>query len=235
MRASSAKLASIVLVLLAVAVLVWANGCALEPSPSPTPTAVDPVCGSMVDMAKAEEAGLTSVCQGATYYFCMRMCREKFEQMPMMYFDKCAVCGTLVQRAGTLTSACMGKTYYLCTAKCKEAFDKEAEAYVAKLATDPVCGMTVDIAKAEEAGLTSVCQGATYYFCMRMCREKFEQDSAKYIVVEETAVDPVCRMTVVKKDAEAQGLTSVYKGMTYYFCMSDCKHYFDRDPERYLK
>ena len=74
-----------------------------------------------------------------------------------------------------------------------------------------------------------------YYFCMPGCKEKFEQDSAKYIVGEETAVDPVCGMTIVKNDAEAQGMTSVYHVATYYFCCSDCKHYFDRKPEKYLK
>jgi uncharacterized protein len=41
-------------------------------------------------------------------------------------------------------------------------------------ATDPVCGMTVDRAKAR----TSVRDGVTYYFCGEACRKSFESGSA---------------------------------------------------------
>jgi uncharacterized membrane protein YraQ (UPF0718 family)/YHS domain-containing protein len=41
-------------------------------------------------------------------------------------------------------------------------------------ATDPVCGMTVDRAKAR----TSVRDGVTYYFCSEGCRKSFESGSA---------------------------------------------------------
>ena len=43
--------------------------------------------------------------------------------------------------------------------------------------------------------------------------------------------DPVCGMTIAKKDASA---TSIYKGETYYFCNHSCKERFDEDPDRYL-
>lgn len=46
------------------------------------------------------------------------------------------------------------------------------------------------------------------------------------------AKDPVCNMTVDEKKATA---TSVYKGMTYYFCAKGCKEKFDKDPEKYLE
>ena len=48
----------------------------------------------------------------------------------------------------------------------------------------------------------------------------------------DTAVDPVCGMTVVKAGAKG---TFDYKGTTYYFCSTGCKEAFAKDPEKYLK
>jgi YHS domain-containing protein len=48
----------------------------------------------------------------------------------------------------------------------------------------------------------------------------------------DTAIDPVCGMTVKKADAKA---TYEYKGTTYYFCCSGCKDAFVKDPEKYLQ
>jgi YHS domain-containing protein len=48
----------------------------------------------------------------------------------------------------------------------------------------------------------------------------------------DTAIDPVCGMTVVKATAKA---TYEYKGTTYYFCNPGCKEAFAKDPEKYLK
>jgi Cu+-exporting ATPase len=47
----------------------------------------------------------------------------------------------------------------------------------------------------------------------------------------ETAIDPVCGMTVHKAMAKA---TFEYKGTTYYFCAEGCKDAFAKDPEKYL-
>ena len=44
------------------------------------------------------------------------------------------------------------------------------------------------------------------------------------------AKDPVCGMTIKKKDAVA---TSEYQGKTIYFCNKMCKEEFDADPEKY--
>jgi YHS domain-containing protein len=49
---------------------------------------------------------------------------------------------------------------------------------------------------------------------------------------DDTAVDPVCGMTVKKAEAKA---TYEYKGETYYFCSVGCKDAFAKDPEKYLK
>jgi YHS domain-containing protein len=48
----------------------------------------------------------------------------------------------------------------------------------------------------------------------------------------DTAIDPVCGMTVVKANAKA---TYDYKGTTYYFCNPGCKDAFIKEPEKYLK
>jgi YHS domain-containing protein len=48
---------------------------------------------------------------------------------------------------------------------------------------------------------------------------------------DETAIDPVCGMTVKKATAKA---TFDYKGQTYYFCAEGCKEAFAKNPEKYL-
>lgn len=46
-----------------------------------------------------------------------------------------------------------------------------------KTAIDPVCGMTVDIDRAE---YRSFQKGKTYYFCSAGCKESFDSDPGKY-------------------------------------------------------
>ena len=45
---------------------------------------------------------------------------------------------------------------------------------------DPVCGMTVDVARAEEAGLLLEHEGRTYVFCRVGCRRAFVEDPDAY-------------------------------------------------------
>jgi YHS domain-containing protein len=47
----------------------------------------------------------------------------------------------------------------------------------------------------------------------------------------ETALDPVCHMTVAKASAAA---TRTHQGTTYYFCNPACAAAFAEAPERYL-
>jgi len=49
---------------------------------------------------------------------------------------------------------------------------------------------------------------------------------------DDSAVDPVCGMTVKKAEARA---TFDYKGTTYYFCNAGCKEAFAKDPEKYIQ
>jgi len=50
--------------------------------------------------------------------------------------------------------------------------------------------------------------------------------------VNDTAVDPICKMQVDEKTAKWK---SDFKGKTYYFCAPGCKKKFDSDPEKYSK
>ena len=46
------------------------------------------------------------------------------------------------------------------------------------------------------------------------------------------AIDPVCNMAVPRDEAAA---TSIYNGVTYYFCSIGCKQQFDQQPARYVE
>jgi RND family efflux transporter MFP subunit len=126
-------------------------------------------------------------------------------------------------------------------------------------APDPVCGMTVQVAKTAPK---SIYDGKTYYFCSESCKRKFDKDPKSYIKKESSsagtamstheggegyhsseapeamdkhskkALDLVCGMSV--ETAKAAG-ESVYKGKTYYFCSDICKRKFDSNPENYIK
>ncbi len=122
------------------------------------------------------------------------------------------------------------------------------------MATDPVCGMTVDEQTA--AGM-SVYQGQPYYFCSPACRRAFEADPTAYAQpggpppavttasrpvpsptappgtakpAHEMAKDPICGMVVHK----ATALRSERAGRAYYFCSVGCQRTFE-SPEAELK
>jgi YHS domain-containing protein len=49
----------------------------------------------------------------------------------------------------------------------------------------------------------------------------------------ETSEDPVCGMDVDQAKAKAAGLTSEFRGQTYYFCSTEDKAKFDKEPTKY--
>lgn len=53
---------------------------------------------------------------------------------------------------------------------------------------DPVCGMAVDVARAEAAGLTVEHRGRTYVFCRAGCRRAFEEEPDVYAAKVDAAV-----------------------------------------------
>lgn len=48
---------------------------------------------------------------------------------------------------------------------------------VVEMATDPVCGMAVE----REGAVTGVCDGETYYFCARGCRDEFLASPVEHV------------------------------------------------------
>lgn len=51
------------------------------------------------------------------------------------------------------------------------------------------------------------------------------------IARSELEIDPVCRMAVATDRAESARRR---RGITYYFCSSECRHQFDEDPRRFV-
>ncbi len=125
------------------------------------------------------------------------------------------------------------------------------------LAKDPVCGMSVDPARAKA---TAEHQGRTYYFCCPGCARKFTAEPQKYLQIPAGLVslggptaakpsglvsiggpkpalvaaperDPVCGMMV--DPAHAAGKAE-YQGKSYYFCNPRCEQRFGAEPGKYL-
>ena len=129
-----------------------------------------------------------------------------------------------------------------------------AAGFFGNVVKDPVCGMNVDDGKARTAGLKSEYQGKSYYFCSDTCQQQFEKTPERYVSKPEESSasgrvesspevraapqktrDLVCGYELDEARAKAAGLTSTYKGKTYYFCSYGCNKQFDKDPERYLQ
>jgi hypothetical protein len=86
------------------------------------------------------------------------------------------------------------------------------------IATDPVCGMSVEKAS---AAATATRGSTTYYFCSPRCRDHFVADSPASPA--ETFIDPVCGMTVTPQGDD----TPVQReGVAYYFCSEGCRKIF---------
>ena len=98
------------------------------------------------------------------------------------------------------------------------------------MATDPICGMTVEPGRA--AGKYEH-NGQVYYFCSRHCVNKFAADPERFVppvVKDDPATDRVCGMKVNPKSAAAK---QDYDGQTYYFCSQHCLTKFNQDPARF--
>lgn len=102
-------------------------------------------------------------------------------------------------------------------------------------AKDPVCGMTV--APSMAAGKSEF-RNATYYFCSKSCKERFDRNPESYVGLttptaqERTEIDLVCGMQIAPSKAAA---TSVHGGQTFYFCSKGCAAKFSADPQKFLK
>jgi YHS domain-containing protein/uncharacterized membrane protein YraQ (UPF0718 family) len=94
-------------------------------------------------------------------------------------------------------------------------------------ATDPICGMTVDIAAPAAMRQRD---GVDYYFCSSRCAERFDRQSVPGGMHEDAEgdqVDPVCSMRV---DAHSAPNAVGPDGITYYFCSEGCRATFLAGP-----
>jgi P-type Cu+ transporter len=89
---------------------------------------------------------------------------------------------------------------------------------------DPVCGMTVDMAKTSHR---TTHEGREIGFCSAGCKTKFEAEPEKYL----KATDPVCGMQVDRVTARHM---LKHEGTRYYFCSEGCLKSFEADPAKYL-
>lgn len=88
---------------------------------------------------------------------------------------------------------------------------------------DPVCGMTVNVAEAESAGLLIESEDRTYAFCRAACRSAFLADPMTYIATAQAAAlaDSAAATT-----ASHAGLPVIDEGMRRWYescscCLSD--------------
>ncbi len=190
-------------------------------------SAKDPVCGMTLEPLQARGKAQFG---GETYFFCSPGCMHKFTASPAKY-------ATPRQSPDSDATPVEAAPVPPPTAK--------------KLAKDPVCGMSVDPAKAAS---TAEYDGKLYHFCSRSCGEKFRKDPARYLTVSSKPVgmtgmvqigggnvqigasrrlekDPVCGMNV---DPSAAASTVSHIGKTYYFCCRGCAEKFQANPGKYL-
>jgi YHS domain-containing protein len=84
---------------------------------------------------------------------------------------------------------------------------------------DPVCGMTVNVAHAEEAGLTVEHEGRTFAICRSGCRRAFEEEPTAFAARADAAV-------TAEALAPRSDLTVIDEGMRRWYescscCLSD--------------
>lgn len=88
---------------------------------------------------------------------------------------------------------------------------------------DPVCGMTVDVARAEEAGLLLEHEGRTFAFCRDGCRREFVAAPDAFVAGALAGSPPD---SVVASGTLAGGLPEIDEGMRRWYescscCLSD--------------
>jgi Cu+-exporting ATPase len=129
----------------------------------------DPVCGMVVDPAKAAS---TVEYGGKLYHFCSRGCAEKFRRDAKKYLDASSRPAGMVQLGSAPVQIGVARK------PDKDSGSPGRAAFVRTGVVDPVCGMNVDPAKAAS---TASHGGKTYYFCCQGCAEKFQAAPEEYL------------------------------------------------------
>ena len=133
----------------------------------------DPVCGMSVER---ENANARLEHGGKTYYFCCGECAQKFESDPRSYLVGAQE--KKVDAAGRAAVAGVARSTRIAPVAAKGAVPGLTVLTEGPKEKDPVCGMTVDPAKA--AGRMEHA-GRTYYFCSTRCAEHFRNEPEKFL------------------------------------------------------
>ena len=190
---------------------------------TPLLMAKDPVCGMLVDPAKARG---NAQHMGVSYCFCSPACMHRFVLDPAKY---------VINGGEPAPSSAADATLPIAPAR--------------KVHRDPVCGMTVEPFKAA-ASIEHA--GQLYHFCCKGCAEKFSADPSKFLSpgykpggmtapiqiggitiqpAPKLERDPVCGMNIDQARAAA---TLTHDGASYYFCCRGCADKFKANPQKYL-
>ncbi len=96
---------------------------------------------------------------------------------------------------------------------------------------DPICGMEVDIKKAESKGLVSIKNKKKYYFCSKQCKDKFEGKKIISKTKEKISI-PITGMTCVSCAKTIESSLKKVKGVSKAnINFATEKAYVDYDPK----
>ena len=137
---------------------------------------IDPVCGMTVDPAKARGGSFEHA--GTTYYFCSAGCRTKFAADPDGWL-KSGPKGMGAPATHNLQLTTRNSRSKPRPAETDWTCPMHPEFVQAGPGDCPICGMTVDPAKARGGSFDHA--GTTYYFCSPGCRTKFAADPGAWL------------------------------------------------------
>ena len=82
---------------------------------------------------------------------------------------------------------------------------------------DPVCGMTVDVARAEASGLLLEHEGRTFAFCRAGCKRAFVEEAGEYLAKAEAA-----EKAAADGAGASKGLPVIDEGMRRWYESCSC-------------
>jgi YHS domain-containing protein/uncharacterized membrane protein YraQ (UPF0718 family) len=146
-----------------------------------TAMVTDPVCGMNLDPA---DAAVHEDYAGQGFCFCSTSCHDRFAADPLGFLTEARdpVCGMCVDVASPGARANVdGRDYVFCMQGCADRFTADPSAFLAALeatqVTDPVCGMTIDLAT---AAARVAHEGREVAFCSLGCRDRFAADPSAF-------------------------------------------------------
>lgn len=118
---------------------------------------LDPICGMVVDVARAQDQGLLIEHEGRTYAFCRAGCRGAFLEEPAAYADEAAEAIDAVSVDGTLPIIDEGirRWYESCSCCLSDAYPAikaQLDRERAAAAAPPVAPGICEVAEASTAG-----------------------------------------------------------------------------------